>query len=267
MINITIFSKDRAAQLDLLLRSIKLFFIGWEKYTFNVLYKYSSEAYREGYEKVKASHKEFNYVLESDFKNDVIRLLSPTNMLTMFGVDDDIFKEEFRLECPECGELLKNNDVSCVSLRMHPEIGYCYTENKVTPPPSFINANPHTWEWRGLPGDWGYPMSVDFHIFRTADILERCRQLPYNNPNTFEGNLAAAPILKPLMVCFKKSKIFNTPVNKVQTVNGNRFGSITAEYLNTKFLEGYSIDLEPLRNFNNASAHQEVELKLITLNQ
>jgi hypothetical protein len=65
------------------------------------------------------------------------------------------------------------------------------------------------------------------------------------------------------MMCFERSPIMNIPVNKVQIVNGNHCGTISAEYLNTKFLEGYVIDLEPLKEFNNISAHQEVDLKLI----
>jgi hypothetical protein len=262
MINLIIFSKDRACQLDLLLRSIKVFFKGWDKLTFNIIYKYSSEDYRKGYEKVKSIHKEFNYVLETDFKRDTLRYLSTNNPLTMFGVDDDVFKEGFSLDCPEI-DMLRNQDVSCVSLRMHPGINYCYTENRPTPPPNFINTNPYVWEWKNLLGDWSYPMSLDFNIFRTADISNRCHVLPYSNPNTFEGNLAAIPILKPLMVCFKKSKIFNIPVNKVQTVNGNRFGGISADFLNSKFLEGHQVDLEPLKGFENISAHQETELTLI----
>jgi hypothetical protein len=182
----------------------------------------------------------------------------------MFGVDDDIFKEEFSFSCPEV-EALRDGNVSCVSLRMHPKISYCYTEDRPTPPPIFINTKPYTWVWRGLLGDWAYPMSIDFTIFRTGDIIDKCNRIPYSNPNTFEGWLAAGSILNPMMVCFKKSKIFNIPINKVQTVNGNRFGGISAEYLNTKFLEGYSIDLEPLKGFDNISTHQEIELKWISI--
>lgn len=261
MINIIIFSKDRASQLDLLLRSIKTFFIGWDKYTFNILYKYSSEDYKKGYDITKSIHKEFNFVLESNFKKDLLKFISPVNAFTIFGVDDDVFKEEFSFNCVEV-DMLKEANVACISLTMHPKINYCYTENKPTPPPNFISTNPYTWEWRGLPGDIGYPMSIDFSIFRTIDIICRCHKLTYNNPNTLEGYLATVPIQKPLRVCFKKSKIFNIPVNKVQTVNGNRFGGISAEYLNTKFLEGYKIDLEPLKGFDNTAVHQEVELKL-----
>jgi hypothetical protein len=146
---------------------------------------------------------------------------------------------------------------------MHPHIKYCYTENKDTPPPAcFIRTDPYIWEWKGLLGDWSYTQSTDFHIFRTKDIIEKCNILNYSNPNSFEGTLAVQPIYKPWMACFEKSKIMNIPANKVQTVNGNRCGTTTAETLNTMFLNGFHIALTPIRGFHNISAHQDIALTL-----
>lgn len=262
MVNYIIFSFNRSCQLELLLRSIKEFFIDWEAFPIYILYKYSSDNYKKGYDKVKKLHPEFNYIQESNFKIDLLKLLNIKNYYTIFSVDDDVFKEEFYFNCPEVKILNTDNNVSCISLRLHPGINYCYTENKNTPPPNFLSKDPYTWSWVGLPGDWGYPMSVDNTVFRTSDIISKCLTINYNNPNTLEGNLATTPIQKPLMICFEKSKVFNIPINRVQTVNSNRYGNISAEYLNNKFLEGYIIDLESLKGFNNMSAHQEVDLKL-----
>jgi len=263
MLNLTIFSYNRGCQLDLMLRSMKEFFIGLDKVKVNILYRYSSEAFRMGYEKVKKYHPEFNYVLESDFKKNVIDLIDINNCYTAFGVDDNVFKETFDINCEEMKYLESTGAVSCLSLRMHPGINYCYTENRPTPTPLFICRDPLLWAWKGLPGDWGYSMSVDWHMFRTVDILDLCLKLPYNNPNSFEGQMAMRPINMPYMMCFEKSKVFNIPANKVQTLNSNRYGSMSADFLNSKFLDGYGIDLNPIKGFNNISAHQEVPYEFI----
>jgi hypothetical protein len=39
-------------------------------------------------------------------------------------------------------------------------------------------------------GDWSYPMSLDAHVFRTAEHSELALGLDYFNPNTLEGNMA-----------------------------------------------------------------------------
>ncbi len=74
MINAIIFSKDRALQLRLLLYSI-------EKnspltFKLNVIYKYSDDSFKEGYEKVKSEFAGVcNFVEQTtDFKRDVLGL-------------------------------------------------------------------------------------------------------------------------------------------------------------------------------------------------
>lgn len=262
MLNLLIFSKDRGCQLDLLLRSIKHFWTDWSDYKFFVLYKYSNEWYKEGYRRVIKKHPDINYIKEINFKNQVVSQLHEENKFTMYLVDDNVFKEQFKFNCEDVFEFYKNEDIACLSLRLHPRIKYCYTIKIDTPPPKFINKN--SWVCAGALGDWNYKMSVDGHIFRTKDVVNLVKSLNYSNPNTFEGMMASNELKNPLMMCFEKSIIFNIPVNKVQTVNGNYCGGISAEYLNTKFLDGYIINLEPIKNFDNISVHQEIDLKLVS---
>ena len=112
----------------------------------------------------------------------------------------------------------------------------------------------------GTNGDYGYPMSLDAHFFRTNDILPFLNGLKYNNPNSLVSQLAGYPLNKPKMICFKESKVLTIPVNKVQNFNQNVYGDISAKFLNDKFLDGYIIDLEPYDGFKNISCHQEVEM-------
>ena len=61
----------------------------------------------------------------------------------------------------------------------------------MTPPPAT------TWHWMGMEGDWGYPMSLDGHIFRTAEIAPLLEHLDYRNPNVLEAALARRPLTLP----------------------------------------------------------------------
>lgn len=238
MINIIIFSKNRAAQLDLLLNSIKMFFVDWNKYTFNILYTFDNEEYKKGYDIVKNIHSEFNYVREIDFKQDVLSLMKD-NPYTIYGVDDDVFIDKFSMDCQEINIFNNDEKIYCVSLRMHPKMNYCYTMNIFTNPPIFIEKN--IWNWYGHQGDWEYPHAIDLSLFRTKDIINMVKDLNYNNPNSFEGVCNCHRLNKPLMMCFDKAKIVNIPLNRVNGICPNRCENISAEYLNNQLLSGKRI--------------------------
>lgn len=255
-INYVLFSRDRSCQLELLLRSTKEYFKEYYDTKINVLYTFSNDSFKEGYDKVKLEYPEINFIKETSFKKDVISLVDINNKYTIFFVDDQVFKETF--EMSEIINFEKNEQILCISLRLHPKLTYCYAAN--TPMRPLKNK---IFEWKNETGDFNYPMSVDSHIYLTSDIYPYIQNLNYNNPNQFEATLAMYPIDKPYMMCFDKSKTFNNPCNKVQTNNPNKHGNVTAEYLNQEFLNGNIIDLDPFRGLNNESCHKEMPIKFI----
>jgi hypothetical protein len=267
--NIVIFSKDRPAQLELFLTSMKYFFPEWHKSRdIHVLYTYSNEAFGAGYVKTITMHPEIHYVFENKgmFKMDTLGLLSKDRGLTTFFVDDDVFKGEFKMRSEEVKEFLIREDIACVSLRLCPRINYCYTMNVPMKTPNFLDSRRYIWKWRdACPGDWSYPMSLDGHIFKTAEILPLLTLLDFSNPNTMEGTLANSPYNIPHMICFEESKILNIPANKVQNVNGNRHGNMTAWEINERFNRGGRLSLFKLLNksefLKNTACHQDVLLE------
>ena len=90
MIDALIFSKDRACQLDLLLRSI-------DRYARNiygslsVLYTASSAEFMRGYGLCFAEHAGAKFVLEHDFEAQVRKWLTLCDGAVSFLVDDDVF--------------------------------------------------------------------------------------------------------------------------------------------------------------------------------
>lgn len=259
--NIVIFSKDRALQLELLIRSMKKYFVDFDQYVIQVLYAASNSEYNAGYDYLKKIHPEIKYLKETNFKRDLLDLVDERKYFTLFFVDDLIFKNPFTMKSPQIQTFRESRDIACLSLRLHPRLTWCYSMNKPMKKPSHMPDN--VWLWGGNDGDYSYTMSVDGHIFKTDDIFCKLSKYNYNSPNTLEGQLATYIIQKSKMMCFEKSVIFNNPFNKVQKDLNNKSQDISTLYLNGMFLTGYVIDLKPYHDLENESVHKEVDIRLI----
>ena len=267
MINFIIFSKDRPSQIELLLRSMKFYFKEFDQHTINVLYTYSEDRFKQGYEKVFKMHddKNINYVKETQsFKNHVLLLLDKDNPYSIFFVDDIVFKNPFTLDCKQFKLFTLNDDILALSLRLSPYLTFCYPLKTRMESPNFDSNL--AFKWLGLKGDYGYPMSLDGHFFRTTDISAITKVLTFNNPNSYENLLAGYPLNRLKMICFEESVIVNNPINRVQHFNNNCHGNISHIYINDQFLENNIIDLEDFKGLKNISCHQEVEIKFIKNN-
>jgi hypothetical protein len=174
-----------------------------------------------------------------------------------------VWKEPFSLECEEFKEFESRDDVLCLSLRLHPKLPYCYVTDKEQKIPKIEDG---VFDWTGANGDYGYPMSLDGHIFRTEDILPLLKIEKYANPNELEAWLSGYEFKffkkRPCMVCCEKSPVMNVPLNQVHEGWVNRHGRFPAKYLNDNFLKGFVISMDEIRGFKNKSCHQEVDIKL-----
>lgn len=263
MFNITVFSKNRPAQLDLFLESMQS---SWNHQNIvNVIYKSTTPKFEQGYELVKCYHPSINFIPEVNFKDDVLSTILIDNEYSVFFVDDDVWINDFELDS-RFNTFTQNTDILCLSLRLCPRLTNCYPVGnlkQLLPPINITKDELITWGWKNTSFDWGYPMSLDGHIFRTKQILPLLKHLHYNNPNSLESNLAGYPINKPLMACYRESAIFNNPCNKVQTWNNNLSGSVNIEEINELFLSGKRLDKNAYFKFKNNGCHQEVELKFV----
>lgn len=264
MLNVTIFSKNRPLQLEALLRTYKTYFKEAHQIKAFVIYTGDNPSFLEGYDQCIKIHPEFNWIHEPEvgFKQATIQSLDPENDYSMFLVDDILFKDHWSLMD---GWFFKGSNVIAHSLRLYPGIVYCYPTNEaVTPPSTGLR-----WDWRGMKGDWGYPMSLDGHIFYTPLMMQICTQLEYHNPNSLEGqmaNLVGSGQLNQFsqMTCYPESKILNIPANRVQDTCLNRHGNIrSAEELNKMFLEGKRIDISYYQDYPNKAPHEELPLVFI----
>lgn len=262
MLNVVIFSKDRGCQLELLLRSAERYVAEWADVHVSVLYTYSDEAFGHGYRLARQLHPDVRYVSELEtgltFRENVLALVDPLFELTVFFVDDDVFRRSFSVACTELDVLRRDPEIACLSLRLCPRIIYTYTLDQVAPPPPIDGG---VFSWAEGEGAWGYPMSLDGHVFRTAELRPLLERLPYVDPNSLESGLAAYPLANSKGLALADAAIVNIPINRVQDTCLNRHGDQPAALLNNRFLAQERIRLEPIAAVENTAVHQEMEFQ------
>lgn len=259
--NVIIFSKDRACQLELLLRSFAKYVESPHLYTINVLYTYSNGEFRKGYDKLmKATPPNVKFKKEQNFKQNLLSIFGD-GKYTIFLVDDMVFKNPVNFYDKQMDIFNEDHMILCRSLRLQKGLTYCYPSGEPMFDPPFGENN--VYEWYGQSGDYGYPLSVDGHIFRSEDIYPFVKNCEYKNPNSMEGAWQHQYTNRTKMICYDKSVVVNNPVNKVQTVNGNKHGEVPAEFLNDEYLQGKTIDLTAFDGIENKSCHQEIEINLL----
>jgi hypothetical protein len=267
-LNVVVFSKDRASQLELLLRS---FLTSCKEgmdpsiVRISVVWLATNDKFRLGYEQLKTYLPTVNWIEQTEFKKDVVSALDPKYTLTMFLVDDDVFIGDFSLTDKEIGLVKSHTGVVATSLRLWEGSTYCYPINKEQKIPEFVKSC--VWKWEKQQGDWGYPMSVDGNVYRTGFIHPLCTNNVYRNPNEFEAMLMSVQGKPEYMVCYRKgSKLLNVPANLVQDVFPNRHSNkFSVESLNDRYLAGEVIDLANITGLKPNTPHYELEYHFIPL--
>jgi hypothetical protein len=265
MIETIIFSRDRAMQLDLLLNSICRHDIH-HSLTVTVLYNYSTLEYRQAYAQLQEKYLQFKWEEEtiypaprhssgfdffywhnlfwwlkyrnlrkntSNFKETVLKILmeSTTDWL-MFLTDDSLFYRNIKI-------MDDKDDIDSFSLRHGANlIGGKYRKSG-----NCIKWNVYE---NDFATDWGYPFSVDGHVYPKNKLLKIIRKILFNNPNSMEGNI----------VCYVKDRhlfakvaananscLVGFELNRVQTVVENNHLNISQEQLNRYFLAGYTLKI------------------------
>jgi len=259
-VEVIVFSKDRACQLEALLRSMDELYLRPHHRT--VLYTTSEPELEAGYEALARSQPGTEFVREVDFHADVLRLVEKgeaRSRFSMFLVDDIVFQRPFEGTW-HLQMLVDDPEVLSVSLRLGENVRFCHPRGAATVPPD-LEADPR-WVWREAhPGYWNYPMSVDGNLFRTSDLVEKLSSLSFRNPNTFESTMAANPIDRLLMASERTPVLVNLALNRVQDTYANPSADVDVNWLNDRFLAGDRIDLEPIQRLEADACHVEVELE------
>lgn len=256
--NIVIPSKDRPAQLDLLLRSMfKNFRIAPYAGTPTIIFKASNGSFYDGYTLLGEYHRECKWIGErfnqNSYKEILTSAIDPSREFTVLFVDDNVFINKFDIMNSNFQKFINDPNGICFSLRLNPNIDYSYTNNC-----SFLPMGKTEWDWHDAPVEYGYPMSFDGHIYRTPELLAAVGQIDFDGPPMFESELAKKPIPKDIIYCDEISYVTNIANNRVQTTFPNRRGGDDVKDLNNRFLSGERIIVETYEGFCSTAVHVEL---------
>lgn len=232
-----IFSKNRACQLELLLRSLSVPSI--------VLYTHDPE-FKKGYQKLITMYPKVKFIKQKDFKNDLLGIIRVSDYI-LFLTDDDVMISPLRPNSPEFKEFKLNGKIASLSLALSQKVA-----GKM-------------WEWKKYRGNyrlrmWGYPMSVDSCIFRTNDVLPVIEAHDIPNPNQLETQLNLNIPNRPLMSCFETPKIINNSVNQVQaSFPAHTYGIPTSE-LEKRFLKGQRLSLMDIKKKAKEARYYRIQV-------
>jgi hypothetical protein len=265
---IIIFSKNRAMQCDLTLKTLKL--NCKDVKNINVLYNCNSARHQLSYNTLIEEHPDVVFHNEQSFRSDVLSLLENTKNV-MFVCDDCIFTNKFSLK--EIDELLEDQ-VKAIgfSLRLGENTQYCYPLDKHQECPACIKAKDNVlmFGWNTAEGDYGYPLEISSSVYRSLDVISFLGSLKYSNPNQMESVLSQNAFCyfptRPVIFCYETSVAFCDPLNKVQDFNNNRYGiniQYSPDLLLTKWENGGRIRIDKFNGFVSNACHQEVDIDII----
>jgi hypothetical protein len=251
---LVVFSKDRALQLDAFLQSYRDQVI--PLLPMHVFYAGSTGRHLDAYAQVFHAHPFAVPVVQTILKADVLEILRPHGTVTCF-VDDQVWVRPWRvLERPG------------LSLRLAPHLTHCYPMNCPQPVPVFEAEGLDLLSWRWSEGayDWGYPLSIDGHVFDAREFRSWVEAINFQTPNGLEGQLQRfAPAFDDRRgSCYTLAKVVNVPWNRVQSECQNRAGwQAPADALLARWEAGERVDVAAMYDVVNVSAHQELPLAVV----
>jgi hypothetical protein len=186
MFDTIIFSKDRAAQLDLLLRSMKE---NCNLFKPRVLYDTSNLMFQEGYSQVRKLHPDVHFIQEMRIGQDIRRLLeSGKSPYVCVLTDDTVFYRDCKLSKKTIKEVFTKK-FFCFSFRLGKNtIIQDYTTGKrqmKLVPSTVIVAEENIlgWNAKRYPSfdNYGYLFGCDGCMYHKDLLLEVTQEVEINN--------------------------------------------------------------------------------------
>ena len=255
-----VFSKNRACQLDALLRSLRKMVPACRQV--HVLWQGNSAAHRQAYGQTRKLHPECQWIEQKEFSSDLQNILQSLRQETvMFCTDDGIFFAPVPpLPEPDWGQ------VAGIGLRLGRNCSYSHPADENYPLPRFHQCEALlAWQWRKAKGDFRVVYSLDAHVYPKKRILELLRRFEFFNPNQLEDRLNrfGAVDAPGWMLCPEQSCYVSLPINRVNTEFANRAGRqypVSEEELLRQFLDGKRLDAERMVTSQPTGPHQEFPL-------
>ncbi len=261
-----LFSRDRAMQLEGLLRSMETHCDPFP--AVKILCKATDPRHRQSYDEVLRAYRHLPVTLQAevDFREDLRLLIRSIATKRMFFLVDDII---FIRPCNFSRLDPLDRSTTIFSMRLGRNLSRCGIQDRQQdlPPLKPCPGAPEVYRWIWNEGqfDWGYPLSVDGNIFATAEVEAMADTLDYRSPNTLELSMQTLRNQFAGMqgACFELSCIVNVPANRVQNDVQNPCGDSSAREMLEKWQQGYRIAVERTYGMLNTSVHEDVILEYV----
>ena len=279
-VEMLIFSKNRACQLDQLVRSLVEHVEELNLYRISVLYTAENGSFLEGYRIVQKQFPFLRFVeqrRENTIGQQIEEILADGNReFFCMLVDDDILIRRLSLYCQQFETFRSDLRIASLSVRLSPSVTYCQPLTMAVTPSRISKRGVFHWyvtpRWKLLrnllrsvgydgvgAGDWGVSMSMDGNFFRLREFREYFRRIPSAKEfGDIEATMCRTPIPKEYGICFDQPKLVNVPLNSVRGDYKYPNMEITPEYLNELFLSGRRLDYSGLRSTDGPACHLEI---------
>lgn len=267
MINLIIWSKDRASQLELLLRSIKQNIPNM--FAITIIYTYSNKLFEDGYKKLIGEIKDVEFIYENNFYNDTVSACYNSNMeYISFCTDDTVFYDSCSYTFDDLLGYLPNNVNQVFSFRLGlntlaQDIHYGTIQTPLMNH-VYLNKDIISWNCKKYASNfnYGYPLALDAHVFKKdliCDLLKRYNK--WKTTNELEGHIQQSISEIDYITSFDKSIAVNVPLNNLSNITqaGHNY-NYSNDFLNQKFLNGERLSLQVFDTTKIIGCHQEVDL-------
>lgn len=269
LVDVVTYSCNRPLQLEAFFESFYKYIKGYG--TVTAICRVDKD-YEQAYAEVFRKFKDVKFIRQSqvnprsDFKPYTMdSVFNTPSKYILFSVDDLIMKDYVDLE--NCVKLLEKTRAYVFALRMGKNITRCFTENRYSglADLKWVEGDVYTWQIKSGIGEWCYPNSLDGSIYLKSDIKNILEALPFNTPNTLEGNWSQYADFNKYALCFEASKTVNIPFNLVQEDFRNEL--INAQYsakdyfsienLLNIYKQGMRLDIEQFHKVENDAPHMK----------
>lgn len=269
-LEVIVFSYDRAAQLDALLRSLGRHLKAVDG-SVAVLYGTSNDCHESGYQLLETLHPEVRFIREGAPDRTPMSLVAtPRNSyryvkyawlrrprsnfrtllhgaleearsdFTMFLTDDSVFYREVEIPLDALQFIRAQPEQYSLKLSLGCNV-------RGVPPSAQRKGELLLWDFYGADagGDWGYPFSVDGVIYDRAVLNETTRKILFSNPNSLEAFVVEFVRRRGLFskgMCGAESFLISFGINRVQNVFENSSLGVDPDILNSYFVQGYRLE-------------------------
>ena len=264
-----ILSKDRAFQLDALLRSMET--CVHPRLPIYVFYAATGIDHINAYFEVFSRHANLisGVVVDKNFRQGLSYLMAAIDSERVaFLMDDQLFISPVDIH----RALIFDPSQAIFSFRLGRRITECQPMGNLSVPlPEFYDVAPPgylAWKWADAKGDWGCKSSLDGNIFRRSQVLKILGVQEFYGPQSLEIALYNDMLSAELGVCEEVPSLINLAINRVSDEDilfpsGNQY----VELLLKKWNDGLQIDIKKIFSIRPNACHVILDVPIEARNK